>query len=91
MKYVGLFGILLVFASCESKTSPDTRIKESVPKQLESINIDMEQPRYPAVKYHFPNEPDAELTYFDEHFDDYFDDPEDGITYPDEIFDFYID
>lgn len=36
-------------------------------------------------------EPDKELEYYDEHFDDYHDDPEDGITYPDEIFDFNDD
>ena len=32
-----------------------------------------------------------ELEYYDTHFDDYWDDPEDGITYPDDIFDFYND
>ena len=37
------------------------------------------------------HQPDMELEYYDEHFDDYHDDPEDGITYPDEIFDFYDD
>lgn len=35
--------------------------------------------------------PDKDLEYYDEHFDDYHDDPEDGITYPDEIFDFLDD
>lgn len=32
-----------------------------------------------------------ELEYYDEHFDDYYDDPEDGITYPDDIFDYLQD
>jgi hypothetical protein len=32
-----------------------------------------------------------ELEYYDEHFDDYHDDPEDGITYPDDIFDYLDD
>lgn len=36
-------------------------------------------------------QPSEELEYYDEHFDDYHDDPEDGITYPDDIFDFYDD
>lgn len=41
----------------------------------------------PVVRY----QPSEELEYYDEHFDDYRDDPEDGVTYPDEIFDFYDD
>lgn len=34
---------------------------------------------------------DPALEYFEEHLDDYYDDPEDGVTYPDEIFDFNSD
>ncbi len=35
--------------------------------------------------------PSRELDYFERHRDDYLDDPEDILIYPDEIFDFYAD
>ena len=34
---------------------------------------------------------DKELEYFEEHLDDYYDNPEDGLMYPDEILDFNKD
>lgn len=32
-----------------------------------------------------------DLEYFDEHYSDYWDDPEEGITYPDDVFDYLLD
>lgn len=46
---------------------------------------------YGSAKSVKRQQPDKDLEYYDEHFDDYHDDPEDGITYPDEVFDFYDD
>ena len=47
---------------------------------------------YQMQKYKVhPNSYSKELQEFDTKYDDYWDDPEDGITYPDDIFYFYLD
>ena len=92
MKHIGLFGIIFLFASCNNQSSfPDTNTKEIVTTQPQPIEIEIEQPAEPTRKYDFQPGPDPELEYYAEHFDDYFNDPEDLLEYPDEIFDFNLD
>lgn len=87
--FAGSFTSLLV--SCNKKSEFLTDKEIIIPDNFNKTDIEFEKSE--PMQTHFPviHNPDEDLDYFDTHFDDYFDDPEDGITYPDEFFDFYMD
>lgn len=90
----GLIGLTLFLSGCKQE-KPKVTSQVPLTEASHESKIEVQQPSTSELtqpyKFRAVSDPDAELEYFDEHFDDYFDDPEDGITYPDDIFDFYLD
>lgn len=85
---ISLF-IIGIIPDDKSQNSDFTGDSSKIDCQTPKTNDNMISPNVSPNRFAFGD--DAELQYYEDNYDDHFADPEDIITYPDEIFDFNND